>query len=156
MCDFNKVKTNFTLPTWLHLTWSYKRYAYSALMSQKELAEAKYAYYYHPPVMLWGAWKYVGILFGVMSCPCVFIISLFWGEGWLWVAQVSFPHTLLVGTQTGTVTMKNSIGIPQKLRTELPYDPMISFLGIYLQKSENIYPQSYMYPYVHCSIYHGG
>ena len=40
-------------------------------------------------------------------------------------------HTLLVGVQTGAATMENSMEIPQNLRIELPYDPVIPLLGIY-------------------------
>ena len=31
--------------------------------------------------------------------------------------------------------MENSIEVPQKLKTELPYDPAIPLLGIYLEKT---------------------
>ena len=31
--------------------------------------------------------------------------------------------------------MDNSMEIPQKLKTELPFDPAISFPGIYLEKT---------------------
>ena len=42
------------------------------------------------------------------------------------------PHTLLVGLQTGTATMENSMELPQKkLRINLPNDPAIPLLGIY-------------------------
>ena len=42
--------------------------------------------------------------------------------------------TLLVGMQTGTVPMKNSVEIPEKtgnLGIEMPYDPAIPLLGIH-------------------------
>ena len=41
------------------------------------------------------------------------------------------PLTLLVETQTGTAIMENSVEVPQKVKTELPYDPEIVLLGIY-------------------------
>ena len=41
------------------------------------------------------------------------------------------PPVLLVGMQIGTVTMENSIEVPQKLKIELPYDPAVPLLGIY-------------------------
>ena len=44
------------------------------------------------------------------------------------------PHALLVGKQTGEATMENSTEGPQKFKMKLPYDPMISILGIYLKK----------------------
>ena len=40
------------------------------------------------------------------------------------------PLTLLVGMQTSTATMENSVEIPKKLEIELPYDPEIPLLGI--------------------------
>ena len=41
------------------------------------------------------------------------------------------PPTLLVGMQTGAATLENSVDFPQKLKIELPYDPVIALLGIY-------------------------
>ena len=41
------------------------------------------------------------------------------------------PHTLLVGLQIGAGTMENSMEVPQKVRTDLLYDPAIPLLGIY-------------------------
>ena len=38
---------------------------------------------------------------------------------------------LLVGMQTGAVTVENSMEFPQKLNMELPFDPVIPLLGIY-------------------------
>ena len=40
------------------------------------------------------------------------------------------PLTRLVGMQTGTATMENSVEIPEKLEIELPYNPAIPLLGI--------------------------
>ena len=37
--------------------------------------------------------------------------------------------------QIGTVTMENSIEVPQKLKIELPYDPAVPILGIYPDKT---------------------
>ena len=39
----------------------------------------------------------------------------------------------------------------KKLKIELPYDPAIPFLGIYLEKDENPNLKRYMYPNVHSS-----
>ena len=41
------------------------------------------------------------------------------------------PLTLLVGMQTSTATMENSVEIPLKTEIELPYDPAISLLRTY-------------------------
>ena len=47
------------------------------------------------------------------------------------------PSALLVGMQTGTVTVENSIEFPQKkLNMELPFDPAIPLLGIYHKNPE--------------------
>ena len=45
------------------------------------------------------------------------------------------PLTLLVGMQTSTTTMENSVEIPQKLEIELPYDPAILLLGIHTEEN---------------------
>ena len=45
------------------------------------------------------------------------------------------PLTLLVGMQTSTPTMENSVEIPLKLEIELPYDPVIPLLGIHTKET---------------------
>ena len=46
------------------------------------------------------------------------------------------PPTLLVGMQTSTTTMENSVEISfKKLEIELPYDPAIPFLGIHTKET---------------------
>ena len=45
--------------------------------------------------------------------------------------RISFA--LLVGMQTGAVTLENSMEVPQKLKMELRYDPAIALLGIFIQ-----------------------
>ena len=50
------------------------------------------------------------------------------------------PLTLLVGMQTGTATMENSVEIlfkkkKKKLEIELPYDPAIPLLGIHTEET---------------------
>ena len=69
------------------------------------------------------------------------------------------PLTLLVGMQTGTATMENSVEIPEKLEIELPYNPAIPLLGIYQEKQtkkqntpENTNSKRCMHPSVHRSI----
>ena len=47
----------------------------------------------------------------------------------MWRKRISFA--LLVGMQTGAATLENSVEVPQKVKTELPYDPEIVLLGIY-------------------------
>ena len=45
------------------------------------------------------------------------------------------PLTLLVGMQTSTATMENSVEIPLKTEIELPYDPAIPLLGIHTEET---------------------
>jgi hypothetical protein len=42
----------------------------------------------------------------------------------------SNPHTLLVGMQASTTTLKNIWKLLKKLKVDLPYDPTIPLLGI--------------------------
>lgn len=44
------------------------------------------------------------------------------------------PTISLMRVYIAAVTIENSMEAPQKLRTELLYDPTISFLGIYIWK----------------------
>ena len=41
----------------------------------------------------------------------------------------------MVGMQTSTATMENSVEMPKKLEMELPYDPAILLLGIYTEET---------------------
>ena len=43
--------------------------------------------------------------------------------------------TRLVGMQTSTATMENSVELPRKLEIELPYDPAIPLLGIHTEET---------------------
>ena len=45
------------------------------------------------------------------------------------------PVTLLVGMQTSTATMENSVEIPYKEQIKLPYDPAIPLLGIHIEET---------------------
>ena len=45
------------------------------------------------------------------------------------------PLTLLVGMQTRTATMENSVRFLKKLEIELPYDPAIPLLGIHTKET---------------------
>ena len=46
------------------------------------------------------------------------------------------PSALLVGMQTGAVTVENSMDFLQKLKLELPFDPAIPLLGLYPKNPE--------------------
>ena len=45
------------------------------------------------------------------------------------------PFTLLVGFQTSTATMENSVKILKKLKIDLPYNPAIPLLGIHTKET---------------------
>ena len=45
------------------------------------------------------------------------------------------PLTLLVGLQTSTATMENSVEIPEKTGNRIPYDPAILLLGIHTEET---------------------
>jgi len=47
--------------------------------------------------------------------------------------------------------MENSMEVPHKLKIELPYNPTIPLLDIYLEKNKNMNSKRYMHPNVHCS-----
>ena len=55
----------------------------------------------------------------------------------LWLAYFT-SFALLVGMQIGAATVKSSMEIPQKVKMELPSDPGIPLLGIYLKKPETL------------------
>jgi hypothetical protein len=42
--------------------------------------------------------------------------------------------------------MENSMKAPQKLKKELPYDPAIPLLGIYLKKCKSVYIDTLSHP----------
>ena len=45
------------------------------------------------------------------------------------------PLTLLVGMQTSTATMENSVEIPEKFGIKMPYDSAILLLGIHTEET---------------------
>ena len=47
------------------------------------------------------------------------------------------PLTLLVGIQTSTASMENSVGFLKKLEIELLYDPAIPLLGIHTEETRS-------------------
>ena len=54
--------------------------------------------------------------------------------------------TLLVGMQTGEATVENSMEFPQKLKMELPFDPAIPLLGLYLKNPETPIQKNFYTP----------
>ena len=54
-----------------------------------------------------------------------------------WWGCAENSHALLVGMFTGAATMENSMEDSQKLKIELPHDPAIPLLGVYLKKNKN-------------------
>ena len=48
------------------------------------------------------------------------------------------PSALMVGMQTAAAAVESSMEIPQKIKMELPYDPAIPLLEIYLKKPETL------------------
>ena len=46
--------------------------------------------------------------------------------------------TLLVRMQTGTAKVESSVAVPQKLKNEMPYSPVIPLLGIYPKEPKTL------------------
>ena len=46
------------------------------------------------------------------------------------------PSALLVGMQTGEVTVENSVEFPQKTKNGIAFDPAIPLLGLYPKSPE--------------------
>ena len=67
-----------------------------------------------------------------------------WGKG--------NPFAVVVGMQTGTVTVESSIEIPQKIKNGSAFDPAIPLLGIYLKEPQNTNLKEHKHLYVHCSV----
>ena len=59
---------------------------------------------------------------------------------------------LLVGMQIGAATVENGMEVPQKLKIEIPYDPVIPLPGIYPKNMKRLKSKRYMHPYVYYSI----
>ena len=47
--------------------------------------------------------------------------------------------TLLVGMSVGAATTEDSMEVPKTLKLELPNDPAIPLLGIYLEKAKTLF-----------------
>ena len=43
-------------------------------------------------------------------------------------------------------------GFSKKFKRELPYDPEVPLLGVYLKEIKIILLERYLYPHVHCNI----
>ena len=61
------------------------------------------------------------------------------------------PPTMLVGMQTGTVTMENSVEIPQKTENRIVIWPRNPTAGHTPWGNQKL--KRYMYPKVHCSLF---
>ena len=48
------------------------------------------------------------------------------------------PCVLPLGMQTGAATMEHSMGVPQDIKIELPYDPAIPLLGLYPKETKSL------------------
>ena len=57
------------------------------------------------------------------------------GRDWSDLSEKRNPLTLLMGMQTSTATMENSVRFLKKLEIELPYDPAITLLGIHTKET---------------------
>lgn len=49
------------------------------------------------------------------------------------------PWCTVCGTLIGAATMGNTKEVPQKLKIELPYDPLILFVGIYPKEKKSLF-----------------
>ena len=56
------------------------------------------------------------------------------------------PTALLVGMQTGAATVENSMEFPQKLKMDLPFDPVIPLLGIYPKNHKTAVQNNFFTP----------
>ena len=59
------------------------------------------------------------------------------------------PLTLLVGMQTSTATMENSVEVLKKLKIDLPYNPAMPLLHMHTEEAR--IEKRHLYPSVHCS-----
>ena len=62
------------------------------------------------------------------------------------------PFALLVGMQTGAVTVENSMEIPQKIKNGSAFWPSNPTPGNIMEGTENTNLKKRKHPYVHCSI----
>ena len=50
---------------------------------------------------------------------------------------------LLVGMQTGTATVENTMEFPKKTKMDLPFDPAIPLMGLYPKSPETLNKKIY-------------
>ena len=63
------------------------------------------------------------------------------------------PSALMVGMQTAAAAVESSMEIPQKIKMELPYDPAIPLLEIYLKKPETLIQKNINTPRFIAALY---
>ena len=62
------------------------------------------------------------------------------------------PFALLVGLQTGAVTVKGSMELPQKIKNRTALLPSNSTSGNLSEETQNINLKEHKHPYDHCSF----
>ena len=62
------------------------------------------------------------------------------------IQKIGKVLTLLVGMQTGTATLENSMEVPQKVKIELLYDPVIMPLCICPKDTKALIPKDIYTP----------
>ena len=58
-----------------------------------------------------------------------------------------------MGRHIYVTTVENSTKIPQKIRNEIPYDPVILLLGIYLEKTKTLVRKDICTPMVIAALF---
>ena len=53
-------------------------------------------------------------------------------------------HALLVGINYGAATVENSMKVPQKIKIEILYDPVIPLLSTYPKKTKTLFQKDYI------------
>ena len=76
------------------------------------------------------------------NIPCVVEVNFWFGH---------LPRSLMFLSVSLPDTMENSMGDPQKLKIELPYNPAIPLLGIYPKKMKTLTWKAIFTP---CSLQH--
>ena len=61
------------------------------------------------------------------------------------------PFALLVGMQTGAVTMVSSMEIPRKIKNDSAFWPSNPTSGNISEENQNTNSKEHKHPYVHCS-----
>ena len=63
------------------------------------------------------------------------------------------PRALLVGMQTGAVTMENSMEVPQKIKNRTTLVSSNSTTGYLPKEYRNMNSKRCMHPYVYCTLF---